>query len=246
MITADRLVDGRAAVIDAVAGHPYARHTVPPGEEPPGYGLGDGVLWLVPTANGPAGYALGSAGPVLDLAAGLVADGLIGSGGWLHLPRMSRRRLTRRLPVARHDEWDFHWTASAPPVQPGEEQVVGLTDADAAALTDLIEAAFPHTTSRPGDPRVRGWYGIRSGGRLVACGADRSQGDIGFLAGVAVAPGLRGQGLGGAVTAALTRRLLARYDRVALGVFSANTGASRLYRRLGFVEAVARSSVRLG
>jgi len=33
---------------------------------------------------------------------------------------------------------------------------------------------------------------------------------------------------------------------VALGVFSANTGAIRLYRRLGYTGSCARSSVRLG
>ncbi|MDG4801578.1 GNAT family N-acetyltransferase [Micromonospora sp. WMMD980] len=79
-----------------------------------------------------------------------------------------------------------------------------------------------------------------------ACGADRSRGDIGFLAGLAVAPGHRGRGLGAALTAGMTRALFARYDHVALGVYPVNVGAIRLYRRLGFTGTAPRVTVRLG
>ena len=90
--------------------------------------------------------------------------------------------------------------------------MVRLTAADQPALAALVEESFPSSTSRPGDPRVVDWYGIRVGDRLVACGADRSQGDIGFIAGLTVAPDQRGRGLGASLTAGMTRALLARHD----------------------------------
>lgn len=80
----------------------------------------------------------------------------------------------------------------------------------------------------------------------MACGADRSQSDVGFLAGLTVAPDQRGRGLGAALTAGMTRALLARHDTVALGVYTDNVGAARLYRRLGFTNTLPLSSVRLG
>lgn len=89
------------------------------------------------------------------------------------------------------------------------------------------------------------WYGIWADDRLVACGADRSRGDIGFLAGLTVSPDQRGQGLGAALTAGMTRALLARYDTVGLGVYPSNVGAVRLYRRLGFTNTHPISTLRL-
>jgi ribosomal protein S18 acetylase RimI-like enzyme len=44
----------------------------------------------------------------------------------------------------------------------------------------------------------------------------------------------------------MVRALFARYDHVALGVYTHNVGALRLYRRLGFTQALPRSSVQLG
>ncbi|MEW2380005.1 GNAT family N-acetyltransferase [Micromonospora sp. NPDC047812] len=245
MIIADQVLEGRDAILAAAGHHPYARHALTRGEVPRGWRRGDAVGWLLPAEHGPRGGAVGAPGPAVELFADLVARGALRPGQWLHLPRLDPAALPGRLAVARHDEWDFLWTTVAPPRQPDEERVVRLTAADHPALTALIDEAFPTTTSRPGDPRIVDWYGIRDGDRLVACGADRSRGDIGFLAGLTVAPDLRGRGLGAALTAAMTRALLARHDTVALGVYSVNVGAIRLYRRLGFTGALARSSVHL-
>ncbi|MFC0509367.1 GNAT family N-acetyltransferase [Micromonospora costi] len=245
MIIADQVLHGRAAVLAAAAHHPYARHSLWRDSEPRGYRRDGALVWLLPEGQGPAGGALGAPGPALDVCAALVAEGALGPGQWLHLPRLDAADLAGRLPVAQHDEWDFLWTDAPPPPQPGEDRVVRLTEADHPALDALIEEAFPTTTSRPGDPRVVDWYGIRDGDRLVACGADRSRGDVGFLAGLTVAPAERGRGLGAALTAGMTRALLARFDLVALGVYTVNVGAVRLYRRLGFTNTLPRSSVRL-
>ncbi|MCW3817160.1 GNAT family N-acetyltransferase [Micromonospora sp. DR5-3] len=246
MITTDQVLVGRDALLAAAGHHPYARHALWRGHEARGWRRDGAVGWLLPPGQGPAAGALGAAGAALDACAGLVADGTLGAGQWLHLPRTAAEELTGRLTVARLDEWDFLWTTNPPPRQPEEERVVRLTEADHPALAALIEESFPATTSRPGDPRVVGWYGIRDGGRLVACGADRSRGDIGFLAGLTVAPDRRGGGLGAALTAGMTRALFARYDHVALGVFTDNLGAIRLYRRLGYTGTEPRSSVHLG
>ncbi|MEV4661688.1 GNAT family N-acetyltransferase [Micromonospora echinofusca] len=245
MIIADQVLEGRDAILTAAGHHPYARHALTRGEVPRGWRRGEAVGWLLPAEHGPRGGALGAPGPAVELFAGLLARDALRPGQWLHLPRLDPAALPGRLAVARHDEWDFLWTTQASPRQPDEERVVRLTEADHPALTALIDEAFPTTTSRPGDPRIVDWYGIRDGDRIVACGADRSRGDIGFLAGLAVAPDRRGRGLGAALTAAMTRSLLARHGTVALGVYSVNVGAIRLYRRLGFAASLARSSVQL-
>ncbi|MCO1598584.1 GNAT family N-acetyltransferase [Micromonospora sp. RHAY321] len=245
MITYDQVLQDRAAILAAAGNHPYARHALWRGVPARGYRRDGAVLWLLPPGQGPAGGAIGTAGPAIDVCVALVADGVLRPEQWLHLPRHDPALAAGRLAVARHDDWDFHWTSTPPPAQPGEQRVVRLTAADHPALEALIDEAFPTTTSRPGDPRVVDWYGIRAGGRLVACGADRSRGDIGFLAGLTVAPDQRGRGLGAALTAGMTRALLARHDTVGLGVYPDNVGAVRLYRRLGFTATLPLSSLRL-
>ncbi|WP_416905238.1 GNAT family N-acetyltransferase [Micromonospora echinospora] len=245
MIGSARAVHGRAAVLAATGHHPYARHVLGRDDEPRAW-LRDGTTaWLLPAERGPAGGAFGPPGPAVEFFAALLAEGAVRAGQWLHLPRLDPVDLAGRLPVVQHNDWDFLWATAPPPPQPDEERVVRLTRADLPALTALVDAAYPGTTSPPGDPRVVDWYGIRAGDRLVAAGADRSQGEIGFLAGLTVAPTERGRGLGAALTVGMTRALFARYDHVALGVYTHNVGALRLYRRLGFTHSLARSSVRL-
>ncbi|MGB2570645.1 GNAT family N-acetyltransferase [Micromonospora citrea] len=246
MIIADQELVGRAALLAAAGHHPFARHVIRPGTRPHGWRRDDLVAWLLPSGTGPAGGAIGASAAAVDLFAVLVAEGALHPGQWVQLPRTDPQTLAGRFTVARLDEWDFLWTDTPPPRQADEERVVRLTAADHPALAALIDEAFPSTTSRPGDPGVADWYGIRDGDRIVACGADRSRGDIGFLAGLTVAPDRRGRGLGAALTAGMTRALATRYDHVALGVYTVNVGAIRLYRRLGFTGALARSSVRLG
>ncbi|ATO13788.1 GNAT family N-acetyltransferase [Micromonospora sp. WMMA2032] len=246
MITADPALTGREALLAATGHHPYARHALWRDQEARGWRRDGAVGWLLPPGQGPAGGALGAAGPALAVFAGLRADGTLRAGQSVHLPRTAPAEVAAHLPVARLDEWDFLWTAAPPPPQPAQERVVRLTEADHPALAALVEEAFPSSTSRPGDPRVVDWYGIRDGDRLVACGADRSRGDIGFVAGLTVAPGHRGRGLGAALTAGMAAALFARYDHVALGVYTANVGAIRLYRRLGFSGTEPRTSVHLG
>ncbi|MEU4474175.1 GNAT family N-acetyltransferase [Micromonospora sp. NPDC023888] len=245
MIIDDRVLQDRSAILAAVGHHPFARHALGRAVPARAYRRDGAVLWLVPPEHGPAGCAIGPAEAALEICVALAADGILQPGQRLHLPRHDRGLLADRLTVAEHNDWDFHWTDTSPPAQPAEQQVERLTDADWPALAALVDEAFPSSTSRPGDPRVVDWYGIRAGGRLVACGADRSHCDIGFLAGLTVALDHRGRGLGASLTAGMTRALLARHDSVALGVYTHNVGAARLYRRLGFTNTLPLSTIRL-
>ncbi|WFE39663.1 GNAT family N-acetyltransferase [Micromonospora sp. WMMD998] len=246
MIAADQVLTGRDALLAAANDHPYVRHALRRDQVARGWRHGDTVGWLLPPGGLSAGGAVGAPGPALDVFAALSADGTLRPGQSVNLPRVTAAEVAARLPVARTGEWDFLWTAGPPARQPGQERVVRLTGADHPALAALVEEAYPGTTSRPGDPGIVDWYGIRDGERLIACGADRSRGDIGFLAGLTVAPGHRGRGLGAALTTGMTHALFARYDHVALGVYTVNVGATRLYRRLGFTGTAPRTTVYLG
>ncbi|WP_420119567.1 GNAT family N-acetyltransferase [Micromonospora sp.] len=247
MIDTDRELAGRAAVLAATDHHPFVRHAVRLDDAPRAWARDGAVAWLLPAAGTDrAGGVVGPVDAAVGLVAALVADGAVRPGQYLQLPRADRRLLVDRFAATRVDDWDFLWTTAAPPRQPGQERVVRLGRTDHPALVALIDDAFPTSSSRPQDPTVTGWYGIWEADRLVACGADRSRGDIGFLAGLTVARDRRGRGLGAALTAGMIRALLARYDHVALGVYADNLAALRLYRRLGFTGTLRRSSVWLG
>ncbi|MFI5836541.1 GNAT family N-acetyltransferase [Micromonospora sp. NPDC051300] len=245
MIAADQVLTGREALLAATGHHPYARHALRRDRVARGWRRDGAVGWLLPPGEWSAGAALGTPGPALDIFAALRADGTLTAGQSVNLSRVAPDEVTARLPAVGLSDWDFLWTTAPPPAQPGQERVVRLTGADHPALAALIEAAFPDSTSRPGDRGVVDWYGIRDGDRLIACGADRSRGDVGFLAGLTVASEQRGRGLGAALTAGMTGALFERYDHVALGVYPVNVGAIRLYRRLGFTNVAHRTSIRL-
>ena len=245
MITVDEALSGRYALLEATGGHPYARHALRHDQAVRGWRRGGAVGWLLPPGEWSAGGAVGAPGPALDVFAAQRADGSLRPGQSINLPHADPEEVAARLPVARLIAWDLLWTSGPPPRRPEQERVVRLTEADHPALAALIEEAFPSTTSRPGEPGIVDWYGIRDGDRLLACGADRSRGDIGFLAGLTVLPGQRGRGLGAALTAGMTEALFGRYDTVALGVYPDNLGAVRLYRRLGFTATERRTSIKL-
>jgi GNAT superfamily N-acetyltransferase len=135
----------------------------------------------------------------------------------------------------RGTEWDLRWLTSPPPVRPREQEVVPVTDDQAAAL---LAVANPTASAQPGDARVRRWVGLPGPDGLLACAADTSEAtDVGHLSSIATHPELRGQGLGTAVTAALTRRLFEDgCDVVTLGMYASNTAGRALYDRLGMHE----------
>jgi ribosomal protein S18 acetylase RimI-like enzyme len=234
----------RAELLERTGNHPYVG-LMTGGPQLSAFVRGEAYVWL---AQGPWGLVTASLGPadeVLPLLAELQAAGTLAYTQWTHLPRTAPDLIAKHVPAAVHDDWDFLWTVEAPPRVPHEDRVIRLTEADGDEIVAVLDDAMPDSTTRPGDPRIRSWLGIRSGGRLVAVAADRSRGETGFLSGIAVSRDHQGQGLGAAVTAAITRSLLHEYAVVALGVMWDNAIALRLYERLGYRSRIERTSVRL-
>jgi GNAT superfamily N-acetyltransferase len=248
-------LDGREAVLAAAGDNPYTRMTTT-GAAVTGFRTGRAVAWLgqgpesadwtdsaSSIGRGPMACAFGDAAESAQVFATLAEQGRLDEVRWLHLPRLDGTTLAPHLRLSHQDDWDFRWTSTPPPPVAGEDRMIALDDRDGAEITALLDEAHPSSTTRPGDPRVGRWYGIRDGDRLVACGADRSLGEVAFLAGLTVATDYQGRGLGAALTAGMTRLLFRGYGVVSLGVMWDNTHAIRLYERLGFTATLARSSV---
>lgn len=112
-----------------------------------------------------------------------------------------------------------------------------LAEADSPAMGALAAAAEPgpwaEWTHRYGD-----FFGIRQGAELVAMAGERLRPAprLTELSGVATAASARGSGLGERVVRAVLANLTARGDTVFLHCKSENTGAIRLYERLGFTH----------
>ncbi|GAB7189809.1 hypothetical protein NUM3379_05150 [Kineococcus sp. NUM-3379] len=239
---------GRAALLAASGDDPFVRFELPVDRPVRAWALPGAWAFLRPRPPGLAGRTLtvlGAADAVGALAAGVLpllrAQDAV---GWLTQSRGAP------LPAGAGggDDWDWFWTAAAPPPQPGEEDVRALPPAAAPEVLDLLRRASPRSSAAPGEPGVLAWVGVRDGsGRLVACAAHTENvPGVPHLASVATDPAGRGRGLGAAVTAALTRRLLAAgAPAVTLGMYADNDVARRLYGRLGFVRAHALSSRRL-
>lgn len=132
--------------------------------------------------------------------------------------------------------WDLMRCDAPPPVQPGEERVSRLPDQ--AAVQAFLDRVNPHHSVRTGHPQVEQWLGVAdaASGELLAVGAfTRRARGIGYLASIATAPQARGQGLGAAVTAALTRLAFDAGDALCtLAHYHPNEQARRLYLRLGY------------
>jgi GNAT superfamily N-acetyltransferase len=135
----------------------------------------------------------------------------------------------------------FAWMDTTRPVGPG----TGSWLADTGEVVDLLEEAFPKSYAWPGGDGVRRWAGIHDGRRLVATAAEAwSVPGIGFLAGVATRPDVRGRGLATAICSFVINELLREHDRVALFADYWNTGAIATYTRLGFgLRPVAAAKV---
>ncbi|MEV6970405.1 GNAT family N-acetyltransferase [Hamadaea sp. NPDC051192] len=198
-------------------------------------------VWVSDGPWGALTVGLGDGAAALDLLAELQAAGLA-EGGRLHAPRVPREAVLERFAAHQFGEWDQMWSTTPPPATKGEELVEWLPAEAAPDIDKLLDESLPDSSVRPGKVGVRDWYGIREDDRLVAVAADRSANGVGLVAGIAVAPDQQGRGLGAAVTVATTRRLLSRYATVSLAVMSDNERAIRLYDRLGYTSAVARTS----
>lgn len=203
-----------------------------------GYATDDALAWVSTGMWGRAGYVLGPPEQATELFERMRAEDAFEQAWHVHLPIGCDVKLE---PI---DVWQFRGLVGPPPPAPRAAEVVPIDDV--GAIEKLLAEALPHTSTRPGDAGVRGWYGVRDrDGSLLACGADRSGNGVGHLAGIAVRPDSWGRGLGGAVTAAMTRRLSAEFERVSLGVSIDNPRAVALYERLGFTDSIERASYRM-
>ena len=164
MITDDQVLGDRAAVLAAAGHHTFTGTRSGGSTRRAATGATVRCSGCCHPSAGPARTRSAPSGR-RSTSSSALADGVLRPDSRLHLPRVDHAVVAGRLAVAEYVDWDFHWTTAAPPAQPDEQRVVRLTDADRPALEALIEEAFPSTTSRPGDPRVVDWYGIRKGER---------------------------------------------------------------------------------
>jgi GNAT superfamily N-acetyltransferase len=136
-----------------------------------------------------------------------------------------------------------------------EGRMLRMVWGDTAAPPDVIDEALPLHAARSADadaavalaqltqpgpfgPRtleLGDYLGVWRDGRLLAMAGERLHaGTLRELSGVATHPDAQGRGLARALMAMLMRRQLARGQRPMLHVMEGNTGARRLYERMGF------------
>ncbi len=225
-----------AAEVLVATGHdPFARGSL---RRPLSHGwAGDGATaWLGVDAEERVPYlsALGAPSAVAALLAELLPE--LRPRQRVTVPRGTGPHLPAWVGLDGTD-WDFRWLTAPPPEQPGEDRVEPVDDE--TAVKALLTASSPTASAHPGDQAVRRWVGVRDArGELVACAADTSGAtQVGHLSSIAVAPSVRGQGIGRAVTAALVRRMFDEGDDlVTLGMYAVNTAGRALYDALGFAD----------
>jgi ribosomal protein S18 acetylase RimI-like enzyme len=235
-----RLLTGAAEILAACDHHPMARFAIGAAAQPTGCTDTNGTLFFGQARDdGTSGYFIGAPDGFAELFELARAAGLTERLAWLHAPRGCPVPDGMRL----REEWGMLWTTRRPAAQEHQAEVRPLpaTPTVADEINALLDLAMPDTTVRPGHRSEPRWYGIRAGGVLVACAADRTGGQdtpepVGVIGGVAVHPDYRGQRYGAAISAGTTTALLDRYDLVILGVWLDNHKAIRLYQRLGYSE----------
>lgn len=136
--------------------------------------------------------------------------------------------------------WEWMWTDTAPPPSVAELATGRAVDLDDTADADEI-AAFaaqenPRFEGQPGTGKAYRWLGVRDEkGALIGCGSlARTSAGAPHLAGIVTAAARRGQGIGRALSARLTREAIAQYGVCTLGMYSDNDTARRLYVALGY------------
>lgn len=151
------------------------------------------------------------------------------------------------LPLGPGGDWDWMWTATPPPPVVGHRLVVLDDTTDADELTAFSHAHNPRVWTEIGTGKVRHWVGVRSadGTLLAVGGAEAEETGVPHLAGIVTHVGHRGQGLGRAVSAELTRWAIAGHGVSTLGMFSDNDAARSVYDRLGYRTARAWHSRQL-
>ena len=132
--------------------------------------------------------------------------------------------------------WGFAWRNG--PVGAAATAAQWLPPGAAPEINELLDAAFPHASTRPRSPKANRWAGVRADdGSLLACIVDSSgSGDVGFVASLTVATAARGRGLGEQLLGWTVDQLLADHHRVGLWYEGGNTHAIAIYQSLGFQQ----------
>ena len=168
--------------------------------------------------------------------------------GAISAPQEHAALLESLLGLTEGGDWEWMWTATPPDVDPRESDVVELDDlVDGPQIEAFSRANNPRVWTEIGTGRMQDWLGLRdAAGELIAVGgADREATGVPHLAGIVTALERRREGLGSVISAALTRRALARHGVCTLGMFSDNDTARRVYHRLGYRTGRAWASRRL-
>lgn len=246
-------IRSKEALLDAVQHDVFVRCEIP--DDPPvlAWVSGGSAVMVRRRHTGQRGLAAVGAADDLVRLLRHVTDGpdrcLLAGLHSVTLPRSVWETVAPHLAVRPGGgTWDWMWTDREPD-QPPDPRLVELDDTgDAAALQALNARDSPTAESEPGSGRTEVWLGVRTpDGTIAAAGAlHRTAAGAPHLAGVVVAREHRGQGLGAAVTAGLTRAALVADGPVTgvctLGMYAGNDTARRLYRRLGYRTAQSFTS----
>ncbi|MEI2776639.1 MAG: GNAT family N-acetyltransferase [Tetrasphaera sp.] len=233
-----QLVRTRAELCAAAGADDAFARLDPPEVLDEAYALGATVGWLrTSITRKPSFTAWGPRlAEFIDALSGAgVLDGL--RLGWITVPRSDFAVVGQRFALRAGGDWDWMWTDGMPAVVPGEERLVALDDTrDAAEITAFAARENPRFEGHPGTGQSASWLGVRDeAGDLVACGAIQRLGSgVAHLAGILSAERVRGQGLGRAISAALTRGAVEREGVCTLGMYADNTVARTLYHSLGY------------
>ncbi|WP_241995018.1 GNAT family N-acetyltransferase [Kribbella sp. VKM Ac-2568] len=127
----------------------------------------------------------------------------------------------------------FGWMDTAE--VPVQTTTAAWLDGD-TGVEELLAEAAPGSYAWPGRPGVLRWAAATGeAGELLSIAADAwSAPEVGFLAGVATRPSVRGQGLSRQVCGFVTAELVKRHGRTGLMVDRDNAAAISVYRKLGY------------
>lgn len=204
-----------------------------------GWTLGDSVAYIrTSSTRQPSLFAWGrQVGALLDgiLHAGAFEEHLLRS---VSVPVERGDEIAHRFVVIGGGDWDWMWCDESPCQVPHEDLLIALDDIDdAEEISAFGRSENPLFEGFVGTGSSENWVGARDGGRLIACGAvQRLPSGVAHLGGIVVAREFRGTGLGRAVSAALTRRVITTEGVCTLGMYSDNTVARRLYRSLHYID----------
>lgn len=135
---------------------------------------------------------------------------------------------------------DWEWLVTTRPPAPPAHAVENLDETCREEITSFLAKHSPRSDGRPFAWPGQQWLGVRDPrGQLLGVGCrDWSLGGYPKLTGIATASARRGEGIGRSVTAALTRHALDESSMCTIEHYSDNVVAARLYRDMGFDQAV--------